>query len=91
MHQTCSVIYRSHHSEELNALPYLDKFVRELLRFDPPLPQVVRTAAVDCVLPLSKPVTGRDGSLITELHVSKGTDIVVREYISEGIECDQVT
>lgn len=49
------------------------------MRFDPPLPQVVRTAAVDCVVPLSKPVVGRDGKLITELRVSKGTDIVIRE------------
>lgn len=50
-----------------------------MLRLDTPLPQVVRTAAVDCIVPLSKPVTGRDGKLITELKVSKGTDFVVRE------------
>ncbi|CAK9785135.1 cytochrome P450 [Cutaneotrichosporon oleaginosum] len=63
--------------EVLNGLPYLDGFVRELLRLDPPLPQVVRTAAVDCVVPLGTPVQGRDGSLISEIRVSKGTDFVV--------------
>lgn len=68
--------------DELNNLPYLDKFVRELLRFDTPLPQVVRTADVDCVIPLGKPVVGRDGSLISEIKVPKGTDFVVRKYSS---------
>ncbi|GMK59767.1 hypothetical protein CspeluHIS016_0803730 [Cutaneotrichosporon spelunceum] len=63
--------------ETLNSLPYLDRFVRELLRLDPPLPQVVRTAAVDCVVPLGTPVLGRDGTRMTEIHVSKGTDFVI--------------
>ncbi|BEJ09053.1 hypothetical protein CcaverHIS641_0511470 [Cutaneotrichosporon cavernicola] len=63
--------------ETLNSLPYLDRCVREVLRLDPPLPQVVRTAAVDCVVPLGKPVLGRDGKLMSEIHVSKGTDFIV--------------
>lgn len=65
-------------AEELNALPYLDKFIRELLRFDPPLPQVVRQATGDIVIPLSKPVTGRNGGTMTEIAVDKGTDVVIR-------------
>jgi cytochrome P450 len=32
-------------------------------------------ARQDTVLPLSKPVTGRDGSLISEIHVPKGTNM----------------
>lgn len=67
-------------SDILNALPYLDRFVRELLRLDPPLHQVVRTAAVDCVVPLGKPILGRDGTMMSEIRVHKGTDFVVRAY-----------
>jgi cytochrome P450 len=29
------------------------------------------------VLPLAKPITGRDGSTITEIHVPKGTEVHV--------------
>lgn len=64
-------------AEELDAIPYLDRFVRELLRLEPPLPQVVRTASEDTVIPLGEPVTGRDGSTMTEVRVDKGTDFVV--------------
>lgn len=66
-------------SDDLMALPYLDKFVRELLRFDPPLPEVVRECAKDAVVPLSTPVMGRDGKLMDSIVVSKGTEFVVRE------------
>lgn len=75
----CMAVPEEPSGEELDALPYLDHFVRELLRLEPPLPQVVRSAVEDTVVPLSEPVTGRDGSVITELRVSKGTDFVVRE------------
>lgn len=68
---------RADPSETLNGLPYLDRFVRELLRLDPPLHQVIRTAAVDCVVPLGTPVKGRDGKLMSEIHVSKGTEFAV--------------
>lgn len=63
--------------EELDAIPYLDRFVKELLRLEPPLPQVVRQASEDTVIPLGQPVTGRDGKVMTEVYVSKDTDFVV--------------
>ncbi|KAF5351589.1 hypothetical protein D9758_007260 [Tetrapyrgos nigripes] len=58
-------------------LPYLDAVCRETLRLYPPVPSLSRTANEDAVLPLSKPVVGRDGSKITELNIPKGTSVTV--------------
>lgn len=58
-------------------LPYLDNFVHEVLRYDPPLPQVVRMCVQDTVVPLSKPVIGRDGKTMENIRVSAGTEFVV--------------
>ncbi|KAF5346787.1 hypothetical protein D9758_015732 [Tetrapyrgos nigripes] len=58
-------------------LPYLDAICRETLRLFPPLPHVFRYALQDTVLPLSTPITGNDGTPITELHVPKDTRIMI--------------
>lgn len=61
--------------DAMNALPYLDKVVREILRFDGPVPGTERCAARDIVIPLGQPVRGRDGTLIDAVTVPKGTEI----------------
>lgn len=66
--------------DEINALPFLDKCVHESLRFDNPVANTVREAITDQVIPLSEPVVGRDGKLISEVHVKKGTTVFLREY-----------
>ncbi|KAJ3512993.1 hypothetical protein NLJ89_g3199 [Agrocybe chaxingu] len=58
--------------DELNTLPYLDMVVRETLRLHAPIPATVRVAVADDVLPLSIPVTARDGSVLQEIRVRKG-------------------
>ncbi|WOO83299.1 Cytochrome P450 monooxygenase FUM15 [Vanrija pseudolonga] len=63
--------------EELHALSYLDSVVHEVLRYDPPLPQVVRMCVQDTIVPLSQPVKGVDGKLMSEIAVSKGTEFVI--------------
>jgi cytochrome P450 len=49
--------------DELNALPYLDAIVGEVMRLHPPVPCTMRVAMKDDVLPLSKPVMDRRGVL----------------------------
>ncbi|BEI86734.1 hypothetical protein CcaverHIS002_0700800 [Cutaneotrichosporon cavernicola] len=61
--------------EEINALPFLDKCVHESLRFDNPVANTIREAVSDQVIPLSEPVMGRDGKLMSEVHVKAGTTI----------------
>lgn len=59
------------------ALPYLDKFVKELFRLDPATPGVVRVAHKSAVLPLATPVKGRDGRMMDSVRVQKGTNIFI--------------
>ncbi|KAK7031306.1 hypothetical protein VNI00_013561 [Paramarasmius palmivorus] len=61
--------------DELVSLPYLDAICRETLRLYAPVTKLDRVAKHDTVLPLSMPVVGRDGSLITEVVVPKNTTI----------------
>ncbi|KAF8206796.1 cytochrome P450 [Mycena galopus ATCC 62051] len=61
--------------EELNALPYLDKVIRETLRVHTPLVSVKRVAMVDDVLPLSVPYTDPTGVVHDSLPITKGQNI----------------
>ncbi|OBZ67710.1 hypothetical protein A0H81_12280 [Grifola frondosa] len=63
--------------DDLVDLPYMDAVCRETLRLFPPASLTFREAKKDTVLPLSEPVHGRDGSLICEIPISKGTSILV--------------
>ncbi|RPD55331.1 cytochrome P450 [Lentinus tigrinus ALCF2SS1-7] len=54
-------------------LPYLDAVCRETLRVYAPVDATGRVAAKDLVLPLSAPVRGRDGVMISELVVPQDT------------------
>ena len=47
--------------DELNALPYLDMFVKEVLRFYAPVPWTARVATRDDVVPLARPYTDTKG------------------------------
>ncbi|KAL0568933.1 hypothetical protein V5O48_013032, partial [Marasmius crinis-equi] len=58
--------------DELNALPYLDACVREVLRIHPPVAGVARDVAEDGVIPLSEPVNGKD-----YVRVRKGQGLIL--------------
>ncbi|KAK7452176.1 hypothetical protein VKT23_012279 [Stygiomarasmius scandens] len=63
--------------DQLVSLPYLDAICRETLRLYAPVSNIFRIAKQDVVLPLSKPVTGVDGTLISEVHVPRNTSIMI--------------
>lgn len=45
------------------------------MRYRVTVPYVTRVAAEDDVIPLANPVVGRDGKLIREIFVPKGTPV----------------
>ena len=47
--------------DELSSLPYLDAVVREIARVHPPVPETIRVAMKDDVLPLNTPITDKNG------------------------------
>ncbi|TFK94531.1 cytochrome P450 [Polyporus arcularius HHB13444] len=63
--------------DQLSELTLLDCVCRETLRMFPPLVFLARTAVKDAVLPLSTPIHGRDGTLMHEVAVPKGTSVVI--------------
>ncbi|KAI0746326.1 cytochrome P450 [Daedaleopsis nitida] len=62
--------------DELSRMPYLDAVCRETLRLFSPAALTTRCAARDTVLPLSEPIRGRDGTVLHEVVVPKGTMVV---------------
>ncbi|KAJ7691523.1 cytochrome P450 [Mycena olivaceomarginata] len=50
--------------DELNALPYLDCFVRETLRAHAPVPLTFRVATREDIIPLETPYTDRNGTTL---------------------------
>jgi hypothetical protein len=59
----------------------MDAVVREALRLLPPASSTIRTTSQDDVVPLSVPVTGRDGKSITSIHVKKGSTFIIRRLL----------
>ncbi|KAJ2927086.1 hypothetical protein H1R20_g10025, partial [Candolleomyces eurysporus] len=63
--------------DELNALPYLDAVVRETLRIHAPVPSTLRVAVEDDVLPLTTPVTDRNGKVYESIPIRKGQTLFI--------------
>ncbi|GJE84314.1 cytochrome P450 [Phanerochaete sordida] len=63
--------------DRLVDLPFLDAVCRESLRLYSPVIFMSRDARQDAVLPLSEPIQGVNGALMTEIIVPKGTSIVI--------------
>ncbi|TFK80502.1 cytochrome P450 [Polyporus arcularius HHB13444] len=63
--------------DDLVKLPYLDAVCRETLRLYAPVALITRRAAKDMAVPLTWPVRGKSGVMMTEIPVTKGTFVVV--------------
>ncbi|KAF8061719.1 cytochrome P450 [Lyophyllum atratum] len=63
--------------DELNALPYLDKVVRETMRLHAPVQSTIREAVKDDILPLNKPFTDRKGIVHDFIKVRRGQTLQI--------------
>ncbi|KAA1468431.1 cytochrome P450 [Dentipellis sp. KUC8613] len=62
--------------DELNALPYLDAVVREVLRMYPPAPATSRVASEDDVIPLEIPFVDSSGVTRHEIRINKDDTVL---------------
>lgn len=74
--------HRSHgeYRETLSALPYLDAFIREVLRLYPPAPTLLRETTANCIIPFGQPVIGRDGSTVWQAILPRRTTVMIRRW-----------
>jgi len=63
--------------DDLMKLPYLDAVCKETLRLYAPVTQLHRVPRKNTVIPLSRPVSGRDGRIIDCVPVRVGTMVVI--------------
>ncbi|KAL6304705.1 cytochrome P450 monooxygenase [Sparassis latifolia] len=63
--------------DQLMQLPYLDAVCRETLRVHPTVPIMPRQARKDIVLPLSEPIRGINGEMMSEIPIPEGTRLFV--------------
>ncbi|KAH9975382.1 cytochrome P450 [Lactifluus volemus] len=63
----------------LDVLPLLNAVIKETLRFDTVVPHLFREATRDDVVPLSTQVLCRSGNVIEELHIPKGTHVIISD------------
>ncbi|KAI8995433.1 cytochrome P450 [Trametes punicea] len=81
--------------DTLMELPYLDAVCRETLRVHGGVASTFRDTLKDVVLPLSEPIRGRDGTLISAIPIPKGTRVVAelwsanRDTLIWGPDADQ--
>ncbi|KAF7297536.1 hypothetical protein MIND_00987800 [Mycena indigotica] len=58
--------------DELNALPLLEKVIRETMRLHAPVTHILRKSMIDDILPLSKPIVDHTGKEHWSLPIAKG-------------------
>ncbi|KAI8968082.1 cytochrome P450 [Trametes punicea] len=63
--------------DELNALPYLDCVLREMMRLYAPVTLTLRTAKENDVIPTSEPFVDRYGKLQHEIRIAKGNRVMI--------------
>ncbi|KIK69258.1 hypothetical protein GYMLUDRAFT_1002408 [Collybiopsis luxurians FD-317 M1] len=66
--------------EELNAFPYLDKIVHEVLRLYSLVPMTIRVAMKDDIVPLTEGYTDLEGKFHSNVFVRKGQPVMIPIY-----------
>lgn len=61
----------------LNGMPYLDAVCTEVLRLYPAIASINRACWQDTVIPLSEPITLRDGTMTDKIPIKKGEYVYV--------------
>lgn len=56
----------------------MDAVIREVLRLNCPVPSTVRAAKEDVMVPLGKPVRGKNGQMVENVKLRKGTTLFIR-------------
>ncbi|KAI0738092.1 cytochrome P450 [Daedaleopsis nitida] len=72
------------HHDDLVKLPYLDAVCRETLRVFAPVLLIARSATKELALPLSEPVRGRNGALMNEIIVPRGSVVLAHLQASNS-------
>ncbi|KIK60887.1 hypothetical protein GYMLUDRAFT_244040 [Collybiopsis luxurians FD-317 M1] len=62
--------------QDFEEMPLLVAMSKETLRYYPVAIHLYRTASEDDRLPLSKPIVGKSGKIITEIPIPKGTQVI---------------
>ncbi|KAL1757846.1 cytochrome P450 [Schizophyllum commune] len=75
--ELCALDDASPSLDELNSLPYLDMFVKEVLRFYAPVPWTARVATRDDVVPLARPYTDTKGKEHGQIVVKEGQQFML--------------
>ncbi|KAJ3575283.1 hypothetical protein NP233_g1211 [Leucocoprinus birnbaumii] len=60
---------------DYDSMPYLNAVIKESLRYNPPTYHSFRESTQDDVLPLSKPITMKNGKIVNEVPIPKGIKI----------------
>ena len=63
--------------DDLNALPYLDHVVREVLRLHSPIPRTIRVATATDEIPCAVPWVDKKGQKRSTIRVTKGDSIAI--------------
>ncbi|KZV96650.1 cytochrome P450 [Exidia glandulosa HHB12029] len=63
--------------DTLNALPYLDQVIREVLRLHTVATFLTRQAMEDDVVPLAKPIVDRHGRTLSHIKMQKGDEVMI--------------
>ncbi|QRV78706.1 cytochrome P450 family protein [Ceratobasidium sp. AG-Ba] len=74
--------------DEIQSLPLLEAVCREILRLYPPAISLERRSSKDCVVPLRYPAKTKDGHLLHEIKIAKGTHIYLG--IREANRCKDI-
>lgn len=72
--------------DELQALPYLDMVLKEVLRFHSPVPMTMRVAVEDDVVPLNTPFVDRNGVTRDTIRL-----VLVRIFAKAGHPTDALS